>query len=113
VLATLQLSPHDPRDAHLRSQIAVSYYFERDYVATVAAARNAIAHHPEHPLAYRWLAAALGQLGRTAEASDALRTAMDMSLRSFEAYVRSCPPSFRPQDHEHMLVGLRKAGWQG
>ena len=44
VLATLQLSPHDPRDAHLRSQIAGSYYFERDYVATVAAARNAIAH---------------------------------------------------------------------
>ena len=113
VLATLLLSPHDPRDAHLRSQIAVSHYLERDYVATVAAARNAIAHHPEHPLAYRWLAAALGQLGRINEGSDALRTAMGMSLRSFEAYVRSCPPSFRLQDHEHMLDGLRKAGWQG
>jgi hypothetical protein len=49
----------DPRDAHLRSQIAVSHYFERDYVATVAAARHAIAQHPEHPLAYRWLAAAI------------------------------------------------------
>jgi len=113
VLATLQLSPHDPRDAHLRSQIAVSHYFERDYVATVAAARHAIAQHPEHPLAYRWLAAALGQLGRTNDASDALRASMDASSRSFEAFVRSCPPWFRPQDHEHMLDGLRRAGWQG
>jgi adenylate cyclase len=113
VLTTLQLSPHDPRDAHLRSQLAVSYYFERDYIATVTAARHAIAQHPEHPLAYRWLAAALGQLGRTNDASDALRAAMDVSLRSFEAFVRSCPPWFRPQDYEHILDGLRKAGWQG
>ena len=95
VLASLQLSPHDPRDAHLRSQIAVSHYFERDYVATVAAARHAIAHHPEHPLAYRWLAAALGQLGRTNDASDALRTAMEMSSRSFET-LRALLPALVP-----------------
>ena len=113
VLATLKLSPYDPRDANLRAQIAISHYFERDYVATAAAARHAIAHHAEHPLAYRWLAAALGQLGSTNDASDALRAAMEMSSRSFESQVRSCPPWFRPQDHEHMLGGLRKAGWQG
>jgi adenylate cyclase len=36
-----------------------------------------------------------------------------MFPRSFEFYVRSCPPWFRAEDYEHMLDGLRKAGWQG
>ena len=69
-LGTLRLSPHDPRDAHLRSQIAISYYLEQDYINAAEAARHAISRHPEHPLAYRWLAAALGQLGQAAEALD-------------------------------------------
>jgi adenylate cyclase len=113
VLATLRLNPHDRRAVHLRSQIAISHYFERDYNSACEAARHAIARHPEHPLAYRWLAASLGQLGRAEGASDALRTALAMSSQTFELQVRSCPPWFRPEDHEHMLDGLRKAGWQG
>jgi tetratricopeptide (TPR) repeat protein len=113
VLATLRLNPHDLRAAHLRSQIAISHYFEGDYLSACDAARHGIARHPEHPLAYRWLAASLGQLGRAEAASDALQTTIAMSSQAFELQVRSCPPWFRPEDHEHMLEGLRKAGWQG
>ena len=43
VLATLRLSPRDPRDAHLRMHIAVSYYFEHNYARSVEAAQHAIA----------------------------------------------------------------------
>jgi adenylate cyclase len=28
-------------------------------------------------------------------------------------YVRTRVPWMRPEDHAHMLEGLRKAGWQG
>jgi adenylate cyclase len=28
-------------------------------------------------------------------------------------YVRKRVPWFRPEDHAHLLEGLRKAGWQG
>ena len=59
------------------------------------------------------LAASLGQLGCTDDARAALQTAIEVSPQTFELYVRSCPPWFRSDDHEHMLEGLRKAGWQG
>ena len=58
-------------------------------------------------------AAALGQLGRADEARDALLKALEVSPQSFDLFVRSRPSWFRPEDHEHMLDGLRKAGWQG
>jgi adenylate cyclase len=113
VLATLRLSPRDPRDAHLRMHIAMSYYFEHDYARSAEAARHAIARHPEHPGAYRWLAAALGQLGRVDEASVALRKVIEVSSRSLDVHLRSRPAWFRLEDHEHLLDGLRKAGWHG
>jgi hypothetical protein len=31
----------------------------------------------------------------------------------FDLHVRQRPPWLRPEDHEHMLDGLRNAGWQG
>jgi adenylate cyclase len=57
------------------------------------------------------LAAALGQLGRT-EARAALETVIASSPREFDGYVRHRAPWFRPEDHAHMVEGLRKAGWQ-
>jgi adenylate cyclase len=93
--------------------IAISYYFEHNYARSVEAAQHAIARHPQHPGAYRWLAAALGQLGRANEASIALQKAIEVSSQSLDLHLRTRPAWFRPEDHEHMLDGLRKAGWQG
>ena len=87
--------------------------FKRNYEAAAEAARHAIVRHPQHPLAYRLLAAAFGQLGRVDEASNALRKAIEVSPQAFNNYVRSRVPWYRPEDYEHMLDGLRKAGWQG
>ena len=33
--------------------------------------------------------------------------------KSFDMYVRQRAPWFRPEDYNHMLEGLRKAGWEG
>jgi adenylate cyclase len=94
-------------------QLTISYYFERDYARSVETGRRALARRPEASGTYRWLAAALGQLGRTEEARAALHKAIELSPRAFELYTRRRPPWHRPEDHEHMLNGLRKAGWQG
>ena len=94
-------------------QFAISYYYERDYAKSVEALRRVMARYPDAPNNYRWLAAALGQLGRTEEARAALRKALELSPQSLEFYTRRRPPWHRPEDYEHMLDGLRKAGWDG
>ena len=107
----LRLNPVGPNNWIIEWGLTISHYFERDYGAAVEAAQSAIRHHPEVASPYRWLAAALGQLGRTDVALEALRKAIEMSPQSFKFYVHSRPSWFRPEDHEHMLDGLRKAGW--
>jgi len=108
-----QLSPRDAAIAQAHSQIAISYYFERDCERCVEAARRQLSAHPGYALTGRWLAAALGQLGRTEEARAAIEKSFAASPHEFEVYVRNRIPWMRPEDHEHMLDGLRKAGWQG
>jgi adenylate cyclase len=67
--------------------------------------------YPGHPWVNIWLAAALGQLDRPDEAREALKNAM--ALKTFDLSARRRPPYTRPEDHEHKLEGLRKAGWEG
>ena len=113
LLAALRLNPRGETSARVRAQIAISYYLERNYVGAVDAAKQTIAAHPGHPWAYRCLVASLGQLGRLEEAGAALHKAIEVSPQSFDFFVNEVRPYERPEDHEHMLDGLRKAGWQG
>ncbi len=85
---------------------------DADYAAAVEVAKRAIRSYPENPLPYRWLAAALGQLDRIEEAKEALEKAIAIAPGSFDMYVRGREPWMRPEDHAHMLEGLRKAGWR-
>jgi adenylate cyclase len=91
---------------------AMSYYFECDYAKAAEAAQRTLARHPDQNATYRWLAAALGQLGRIEEARAALQKVLELAPRSLE-FFRHRPPAYRPKDHERMLDGLRKAGWDG
>jgi adenylate cyclase len=91
----------------------MSYYFEGDYETTVAEAARLIADRPAHPYAYRWLAAALGQLGRSDEARAALDKALETAPDAFRLYVEQRVPWMGQPVYDHMLDGLRKAGWQG
>ncbi len=72
-----------------------------------------IADNPTYPLTYRSLAAAFGQLGRKDEACNALKRAIERGPETFSRNTQQRPPWFRPDDFEHMIEGLRKAGWQG
>jgi adenylate cyclase len=106
---------HDPRsrDVALRVQVSISYYFERNYEAAVDILRGTLADDPKYPGgSHRWLAAALGQLGKTNEAKQALGGALSNAPVAFDSYTRKRPPWFRTEDFEHMVDGLRKAGWE-
>ena len=104
----------DPRAfQYARMQIGISFYFERNYEEAVDVLRAMVVDNPSNPATYRWLAAALGQLGRSDEAREALTMAIERWPESFSRYTQTRPPWFQPDDFEHMLDGLRKAGWQG
>jgi adenylate cyclase len=109
----MRLDPRDPYRAVRLNQIVVGLYFSSEYEAVIEAAKRMIQSDPEYPPPYRWLAAALGQLDRAEEARDALEKAIAVSPTSFDMYVRNRVPWMRPEDHAHMVEGLRKAGWAG
>jgi adenylate cyclase len=92
--------------------VTIAFYFCREYEAAIEAAKRAIRSYPEFPLVYRWRTAALGQIGRIEEAREALEKAIGVAPASFDMYVRKRVPWMRPEDHTHMLEGLRKAGWE-
>ena len=111
-LISLRLNPRDRAGPMAASLIAATYYFERDYGMAHDAARRSLVEYPAYHPPRRILAAALGQLGRRAEAIVALAEFRQHAPRVFDAMVRVRPPYIRLQDQKHILEGLRKAGWQ-
>ena len=108
---SLRLSPRDPVRPIRLAQIVASQYLDGEYESAAHTARQVIRQYPNAPIAQRWLAAALGQLGRTVEARQILNKLRNTSPAWVEMYVRQQPPQFRDADYTHMLQGLRKAGW--
>ena len=111
--AYIRLDPRDPYLAVRLLHIACGLYFCGEYEASIAAAKRLIRSYPDFPMIYRWTAAALAQLGRTTEAKEELEKAILCAPGAFDMYVRKRAPWFRPEDHAHLVEGLRKAGWKG
>jgi len=109
---SIRLDPRDPRSALRLSRMALGLYFSAEYEPSVEVAKRAIRSYPGFPNPYRWLAAALGQLGRIEEAKEALEQAIAIRPTAFERVVRGRLRWMRPEDHAHMVEGLRKAGWR-
>jgi adenylate cyclase len=108
-----RLNPHVLRSASHMHHAAVALYLSGEYEAAVEMAKDVIRQYPDYPHPRLWLAAALAQLGWIADAKKALDKASAVAPASFDIYVRNRPPWFRPEDHSHILEGLRRAGWQG
>jgi TolB-like protein/Flp pilus assembly protein TadD len=109
----LRLDPHGPVAAVVLLKLAMCGYLERDYISAEATGRRVIRAWPEFPRPYLVYAAVLGQIGGSDEARAALDAAIAASPSYFKNHTSRCPPYFRPEDHEHLLDGLRKAGWRG
>jgi adenylate cyclase len=113
VQTSIRLDPRHSASAFRLQQLVVGHYFSEEYEASVEAAKQAIRSYPDFPVPHRWLAAALGQLGRVEEARAALEKAVAMSPDGFRMFVGAPSPWIRSEDFTHLLEGLRKAGWQG
>ncbi len=113
VRTCIRLDPRAPELAVRLNWVTLGLYFSRQYEAAIEAAKRGIRSHPDFPSTYRWLAAALGQVGQTEEAKEALEKAIAVAPASFEIFVGRRVPWHRPEDYAHMLEGLRKAGWEG
>jgi adenylate cyclase len=110
VQTAIRLDPHDPMLPSRLNHLTVGFYFCREYETAVEVAKQAIRSNPDYPVTYRWLAAALGQIGETDDAKKAMEKAIAIAPASFDMYVRNRAPWMRREDHAHMLEGLRKAG---
>ena len=106
----IRLDPYEPMLPSRLNLVALGYYFAGKYEAAAEAAQRAIHASPNYPLPHRWLAAALGQLGRTLEAKQALDNAIAIAPQVFDRYVRHRVRWHRQEDYAHMVEGLRKAG---
>jgi adenylate cyclase len=113
VRTCIRLDPRAPEMPVRLNWVTLGLYFSRRYEAAIEAAKRGIRSHPDFPSTYRWLAAALGQIGQTVEAKEALEKAISVAPASFETFVGRRVPWHRPEDYAHMLEGLRKAGWEG
>ena len=107
---SLRLDPQAPGLPARLNCMALGLYLSGEYEPAVEAAKRVVRLNPDYPHAYRWLAAALGQLGRIVQAKEALDKAIAIAPAAFDMYVRQRVPWHRPEDHAHMLAGLRKAG---
>ena len=109
----LRLDPHGPTAPSAMHLLGLGCYFERDYPGAVAMTRRVIRECPGFPRPYPVLAAALGQLGQKDEARVAFDAAIAISPSYFQTITGSRMAYIAPQDHEHLLDGLQKAGWLG
>ena len=108
-----RLDPRNPRSYVNMQLTAIAQYFLREYVDAAATAEQVAHSYPDFPTIHIWLAASLAQAGRPLDAQKVLRKAAATAPKLFDVYVRGQPPWLRPQDHDQLLDGLRKAGWQG
>lgn len=105
----LRLSPNDPRRFMWLPAVSCAHYLAGRYHAAVLAARESLHANPRHIMIMRYLLAALGQMGRTAEAQAMLPMLrrLDPGPEVTEMLVRRF---FVAPAADHIMDGLRKAG---
>jgi TolB-like protein len=112
LLSCLRLCPRGSRNWLTLHQLTAIHYLTHEYEEAAAAGLRVL---DARPLAvpHRWLIAALGQLGRVAEAQEVMRSAAEIVGMPFDEYASLKAASVSDRYHAHMLEGLRLAGWKG
>jgi len=108
----IRLSPTDPRLDRWLPALAGAHYQLRHYAEAVDAGRRSWSLNRNWPHGLRYVVAGLAQLGRIEEAQAALAELkqMDANLEySASVFRRNWPD---PADVDHLLDGLRKAGFE-
>ena len=108
----LRLSPNDPMAWAFYGTLALAHYDSRCYEAAGDAARRALAIRREHLRGFAVLVASLAQLGRSQDVEDE-RARMQDVMPDLDLRQLTAPFPFRDgAGLNHLLDGLRKAGWE-
>jgi len=108
----IRFSPTDPRLFIWLPALAGAHYQMRHYAEAVEAGRRSWSLNRNWPTGLRYVVAGLAQLGRIEEAQSALGDLklMDANLEFTASMFRRTWPD--PADVDHILDGLRKAGFE-
>ena len=107
----LRLNPKHPRIQISLAHMADAYLNAEQYEEAVECARKAISNRSDYLEAHVVLASALGHLGRVSEAATALKDC----YRIDSDFMRNTAgwKNYRSSaNEEHVMLGLRKAGWE-
>ena len=106
----LRLSPSDPRRFMWVTGMAASHFLAGRHRASLHAAREVLSLNASYPVALRYAAAALGAMGRAAEAGPivTLLRRMDGDLAGTARHLRR---SYTEAPVLRLLDGLRRAGF--
>ena len=108
----LSLNPKDPRNHLFYAFMARAHLTAHLYDEALPWARKAVQWKPDAPLPRLIHAAVLGHLGQVEEAKTELDVCKQVAP-GFAATTANWHPYKHPEDEEHFLDGLRKAGWEG
>ena len=108
----LRLQPDAPNLRHFNAFLARACIAARRYEEAVEWARKAIHLRSDLAHAHCLLAVSLAYLGRGEEATAALAECRRIQPDFFDSAVELSPFE-DPAANEHLLAGLRKAGWEG
>jgi DNA-binding SARP family transcriptional activator/TolB-like protein len=105
-----RLSPFDPHGFFFDTALTMPYLLTHDHETVVRIGRRAIELNPGFSSSYKGVLAALGHLGRTAEAGELLARLLTLEPRLTLDDAISRSPMLRPDDVSHYAEGLRRAG---
>jgi len=103
----LDINPLDPRNYVVQTHLAAAKLCVGDHEAAVALTRASMRQRPDYLDSRVILAAALGHLGRSNEAREAIGEFSDRARDYVESHFH---PLWHQNVKDHYLTGLRKAG---
>ena len=104
----IRLSPRDPFSAIYYAVAGYAAFVERDYDEAIRLAREGVRQRSDFAGAYRVLTAAAGMAGRTEVAMAALQELRQAQPNISLEWATKLP--LLPEEREHFLEGLRRAG---
>jgi TolB-like protein len=104
------LAPFDPYFCIYEGVYAIAYMFKGDYEQAVLIGRGAVKANPDYSAGYKPLIAALGHLGRRAEAKPYIEKLLSLEPHFTVAHFARTYPFKRLEDRRRYARGLRLAG---
>jgi adenylate cyclase len=106
----IKLNPTDPRNHAYFTFLAEAHLNNRDYEQAIECSRKAIERNSDYPYAHFVLASALGHIGQIEAAGEALNECLKLRPDCIDTHPQLMLFK-RTADREHILDGLRRAGW--